>query len=184
MSSKTSSPYTEDWLPIKGIVNGMIELNNNYKVTGVKIAPKNIFILDKASQDFTILSLKSFYDSLDFEFWIISNDKPVDISGYLASLQIQYNQIQDSRIKKLLIQDIEKVNDFMNDNVTDVEYFILFKDKNFDLLQKRLRTVIMGLSNAGIDSSQVSNADLRAILDGFLNGGKPSENRVVLPNEF
>lgn len=184
MSSKTSSPYTEDWLPVKSIANGMIELNNNYKVTGVKIVPKNIFILDKGSQDHTIVSLKSLYDSLDFEFWIISNDKPVDISSYLASLQIQYNQTQDSRLKKLLIQDIEKANDFMNDMVSDVEYFILFKDKNFDLLQKRLRTVIMGLSSAGIDSNQVSNSDLRAILDGFLNGGMPTENKVVLPNEF
>ena len=71
----------------------------------------------------------------------------------------------------------------MRDNVTDTEYFILFKDKNPDILQKRLRTLILGLSNCGLDSAQTSNADLRMILDNFLNGGMTTTNRTVLPNE-
>lgn len=184
MSSNNSSRYTEDWLPVKGIANGMIETNNKYKVTGVKIKPKNIFILDVQTQNNIIASLKTFYDTLDFEFWLISNDRPVDISSYLATLQIQYNNIQDPRIKKLLIQDIEKANDFMRENVTDIEYFILFKDKNPDMVQKRIRTLILGLSNCGLEASQTSNEDLRVLLDGFLNGGVSVNSKVVLPNEF
>ena len=76
----------------------------------------------------------------------------------------------------------EKANDFMRDNVTDTEYYILFKDKNADMLQKRIRTVILGLSNCGLDSAQVSNSDLRVILDNFLNGGMTTENKAVLPS--
>ena len=183
MNSKmTSSKYTEDWVPVKGIMNGMIDLTNGQKVTGVKIRPRNIFILDQTTQDGIIASLKTFYDTIDFEFWLISADRPVDISSYLATLQIQYNQIGDARIKKLISQDIEKANDFMRNNVTDTEYFILFKDKNVDLLQKRLRTLMLGLSNCGLDSVQASNADLRMILDNFLNGGMTTENKVVMPN--
>ena len=178
----TSSKFTEDWIPVKSIMNGMIELDNNQKVTGVKIRPRNIFILDQITQDNIIASLKTFYDTIDFEFWLISADRPVDISSYLATLQIQYNQVNDPRIKKLISQDIEKANDFMRDNVTDTEYFILFKDKNNDILQKRLRTVMLGLSNCGLDSVQTSNADLRMILDNFLNGGMTTENKVVMPN--
>ena len=186
MNSKTTnnSRYTEDWVPVKNIVNGMIELDNKLKVTGVKIKPRNIFILDKITQDNIIASLKTFYDTLDFEFWLVSADRPVDISNYLATLQILYNQTQDSRIKKLISQDIEKANIFMKDNVTDTEYYILFKDKNPDMLQKRLRTVMLGLSNCGLDSVQTSNADLRVVLDSFLNGGMKTEGKAVLPNEF
>jgi len=185
MSSKTnSSKYTEDWITVKNIANGMIELDNKQKVTGVKIRPRNIFILDKLTQDHVIASLKTFYDTLDFEFWLISADRPVDISSYLANLQILYNQTTDAKIIKLITQDIEKANMFMRDNVTDTEYYILFKDKNVDMLQKRIRTVILGLSNCGLDSTQVSNADLRVILDNFLNGGMTTENKVVLPSEF
>ncbi len=185
MSTKTtnSSKYTEDWIPIKGIANGMIDLDNKMKVTGVKIRPRNIFILEQTVQDNIIASLKSFYDTLDFEFWLISADRPVDITSYLASLQILYNQTADARIKKLISQDIEKANDFMRDNVTDTEFFILFKDKNPDILQKRLRTLMLGLSNCGLDSVQTSNADLRMLLDNFLNGGMTTTNRAVMPNE-
>ena len=186
MSTKTTnnSKYTENWIPVNNIANGMIELDNKMKVTGVKIRPRNIFILDKITQDNIIASLKTFYDTLDFEFWLISADRPVDISGYLASLQVLYNETNDARKRKLINQDIEKANNFMRDNVTDTEYYILFKDKNVDLLQKRIRTVILGLSNCGLDSTQTSNADLRIVLDSFLNGGKTTDNKVVLPSEF
>ena len=183
-SVPNSSKYTENWIPVKNITNGMIELDNNQKVTGVKIKPRNIFILDKITQDNIIASLKTFYDTIDFEFWLISSDRPVDISGYLANLQVLYNQTTDARIRKLINQDIEKANDFMRDNVTDTEYYILFKDRNVDMLQKRVRTVIMGLSNCGLDSTQVSNTDLRTVLDSFLNGGKTTDSKVVLPSEF
>lgn len=183
MSSKTtsSSKYTEDWIPVKNIANGMIELDNKFKVTGVKIKPRNIFILDQMMQDNIIASLKTFYDTLDFEFWLIAADRPVDISNYLATLQVQYNQVGDARLRKLISQDIEKANSFMRDNVTDTEYYILFKDKNPDLLQKRLRTVMLGLTNCGLDSVQTSNADLRVILDNFLNGGMTTDTKVVMP---
>ena len=186
MNSKTmnSSKYTEDWVPVKNITNGMIELDNKQKVTGVKIRPRNIFILDQLTQDNVLASLKTFYDTMDFEFWLISADRPVDISSYLANLQVLYNQTTDAKRIKLINQDIEIANNFMRDNVADTEYYILFKDKNVDMLQKRIRTVILGLSNCGLDSVQVSNADLRIILDNFLNGGMTTESKVVIPNEF
>ena len=44
-----------------------------------------------------------------------------------------------------------------------------------DILQKRIRTVITGLANCGLDSAQTSNEDLSVILDNFLNGGIKSE---------
>ena len=166
-----SSGYTEDWLPVKNISNGMIELDNKLKVTGVKIKPRNIFILESNVRSNIIAMLRTFYDTIDFEFWLISADRPVDISNYLATLQIQYNNEQNPAIKKIISQDIEKANNFMRNNVTDTEYYILFKEKNPDIIQKRIRTLIMGLSNAGLDSVQTSNADLRVLLDSFLNGG-------------
>ncbi len=181
MSSKVSSKYTEDWLPVKSITNGMIELDNKFKVTGVKIRPRNIFILDSLSREHIISQLRVFYDSVDFEFWMISADRPVDISNYLATLQIQYNNEGDPRIKKIISQDIEKANMFMRNNVTDTEYYILFKERDNDRIQKKLRTLMMGLSNSGLDSVQVSNSDLRVILDGFLNAGMMTENKAVLP---
>ena len=177
---KNNSKYTEDWLPIRNIFNGMIVLENKKKVTGVKIRPRNIFILDQSSQDSTLIALKNFYNTIDFEFWLISADRPVDLNNYLARLQLLYNQTSNPAVRKLINQDIDKANDFMNNNITDTEYYILFKEKNDDLIQKRLRTLITGLANSGLEAVQVSNDDLRVILDNFLNSGMTTNFGTVI----
>ncbi len=175
-----TSKYTEDWIPVKGIENGTIVLNNKSRVTGVKIRPRNIFILDPGTQENVIIALKNFYNTVDFDFWLISADRPVDISGYLARLQLLYNQTPSPVIRKLINQDIMKANSFMDNNVTDTEYYILFKEKNLDMIQKKIRTLITGLANCGLDCAQTSNEDLRVILDNFLNGGMKTEFGTVV----
>ena len=179
-NTKSSSKYTEDWIPIKAISNGTILLDNKLKVTGVKIRPRNIFILDQQSQDSALIALKNFYNTIDFEFWLISADRPVDLNNYLARLQLLYNQTPNPAVRKLINQDIEKANNFMNNNITDTEYYILFKEKNDDIIQKRLRTLVTGLANSGLEASQVSNDDLRVILDNFLNGGMTTNFGTVI----
>lgn len=178
--TKNQSKYTEDWIPVRAIENGMIILDNKSRVTGIKIKPRNIFILDQGTQDNVIIGLKNFYNTIDFEFWLISADRPVDISGYLARLQLLYNQTSSPAIRKLINQDIIKANNFMDNNVTDTEYYILFKEKKADMIQKKLRTLISGLANCGLDSTQTSNEDLRTILDNFLNGGVKTEFGTVV----
>lgn len=181
MSKTVSSQYSEDWLPITGIQNGMIICNDRQKVTGVKIAPRNIFILDQQSQDNILISLKNFYNMIDFEFWLVVADRPVDISVYMSQLQLLYNETTSPAIRKVILQDIDKGNTFMNNNIVDTEYFILFKDANEDTLQKRIRLLINGLASCGLNASQVSNDDLRIILENFLNGGVSTEFGTVMP---
>ena len=178
--TKSNSKDTEDWIPIRNISNGMIVLDNKKKVTGVKIRPRNIFILDQGTQDNVLIALKNFYNMIDFEFWLISADRPVDLNNYLARLQLLYNQTPNPAVRKLINQDIDKANDFMNNNITDTEYYILFKEKNDDLIQKRLRTLVTGLANAGLEATQVSNDDLRIILDNFLNSGMTTNFGTVI----
>ena len=178
--TKSNSKYTEDWIPIRNISNGMIVLDNKKKVTGVKIRPRNIFILEQGTQDNVLIALKNFYNMIDFEFWLISADRPVDLNNYLARLQLLYNQTPNPAVRKLINQDIDKANDYMNNNITDTEYYILFKEKNDDLIQKRLRTLVTGLANAGLEATQVSNDDLRIILDNFLNSGMTTNFGTVI----
>ena len=170
--NKTQSKWTEDWINIQSISNGMIILPDQNKVSGVKITPRNIFILDQDEQANVLIALKNFYNLLDFEFWLVVADKPVDITVYLSRLQLLYQTQTDPAIRKLINQDIQKGNNFMHNNVVDTEYFILFKEKNLELVQKKIRTIITGLSQAGLISKQTSNEDLRIILDNFLNGGR------------
>ena len=181
MSRRLNSPYTEDWVPIESIQNGMIVCSDKQKVTGVKIAPRNIFILDAQAQDNVLISLKNFYNMIDFEFWLVVADRPVDISVYMSQLQLLYNETTDPAIRKVIMQDIDKGNTFVNNNIVDTEYYILFKEKNDDILQKRIRLLINGLAGCGLNASQVSNDDLRIIMENFLNGGVSTEFGTVMP---
>ena len=169
MSSKTStSGTTESFVPVKAIINNMIELDNGEKIAGVKIAPKNIFILDDNDQFNVIDRLKDFYNTIDFEFWLI-----------IAQLQMQYNNAKDPVIRKLINEDLSKAQDF-TDDVTDVEFYFLFKEKKPEEIQKKLRRMINGLADAGLSSGQANNEDLRSILDNFLNGGQKTTFGTVM----
>lgn len=176
--------YSEDWVPIKNIMNGMIQLDNGYYVTGIKIQPKNIFILDEGERNNVLFNLQNFYNMIDFEFWLMVADRPVDINVYLSQLQLLYQRTNDGAIRKIIMQDINKANAFMGAeyNVVDTEYFILFKEKKLEIIQKRLHNLISGLANATINSVQVSNVDLRMILDNFLNGGMTTTFGTVMTN--
>ena len=172
MSSKTkSNGTTESFVPVRTIINNMIELDTGEKVAGVKISPKNIFIMEENDQFLVIDRLKDFYNTLDFEFWLVIADRHVDISVYIAQLQMAYNNAKDPIIRKLINEDLRKANDF-TDEVSDVEFYFLFKERNMEIIQKKLRLMINGLASAGLSSSQATNDDLRSILDNFLNGGE------------
>ena len=147
MAKTQKSKYTVDDIPVKDIMNGIIVLDNGLRVTGVKIEPRNIFILDQQIQDAIIANLKTFYNMIDYEFWLIVADKPVDISGYLAQLEVLYQNTSDPARRKIINDDLEKANLFMNNSVVDTEYYLLFKEKNPDVISKRIRSLIDGFRN-------------------------------------
>lgn len=178
VAKEIKSKYTD--VPVKDISNGVIVLDNNQKVTGVKIMPRNIFILEQSVQDAIIMNLKNVYNAIDYEFWIVVADRPVDINVYLSQLQLLYNQTNDTKRRKLIMEDISKANLFTQNSVVDTEYFLLFKDKNNDVLQKRIRNLINNFASAGLTAFQTNNDDLRMILDNFLNGGQTTNFGTVL----
>lgn len=171
------SKYTD--IPVQDISNGMILLDNKLKVSGVKIMPRNIFILDPATQNAIIANLKTVYNVIDYEFWIIAADRPVDISVYLSELQVLYNSTVSPVQRKLISEDMEKANMFITNSVVDTEYYLLFKHKDTDVIHKRIRNLINNFASAGLTAFQTSNDDLRMILDNFLNGGQTTEFGTV-----
>ncbi len=184
MAKNKISKYTEDWVPIKQIMNGMIQLDSGEYVTGVKIAPRNIFMLEQSMQDNIIYNLRNFYNTINYEFWLIVADRPVDINVYLSQLQILYNNAPSNTMRKLIRQDINKANMFMSAeyNVVDTEYYILFKERKMEIIQKKLHNIISNLSTCGLNSTQVSNNDLRMIIDNFFNGGNATTLGTVMPS--
>lgn len=180
MQKKQNSKYTSSFVPIQNITNGMIVLDNGDKVTGIKIMPRNIFILDQSMQDAIITNLRNTYNTIDYEFWLVVADRPVDINVYLSQLQLLYNSVNDQSRRKLIMEDIDKANMFMDNNIVDTEYYLLFKEKSTEVANKKIRQLIMNFANAGLNSQQTTNDDLRIVLDNFLNGGVSTTFGTVL----
>ena len=178
---KSASGYTEDWLPIRGIQNNMIITRDNVKVTGVKITPRNIFILDRGTQENILLALRNFYNTIDYEFWLVVADRPVDISVYMSQMQLLLNDTHSPAVRKLNMQDIDKGEKFIRNNVVDTEYYFLFRGKDPDLLMKRVRQMINGLATCGLNASLISNSDLKLVMENFLNGGNTTQFGTVMP---
>ena len=182
MASQTNqkSKYTEDMMPVKDISNNCILLDSKEKVTGVKIMPKNIFIMGADVMNSIISNLKVVYNLIDYEFWIISADRPVDLSVYMSQLELAYQNENDPVRKKLIMQDIKKVELFQKQDVVDTEFYLLFKEKNDEVIQKRVRNLINNFANAGLATRQVSNEDLRVLLDNFFNAGQGTRFGTVM----
>lgn len=184
-----SSKYTEDWLPIKKIQGGFITvpgkpLEGDQIVTGVRIEPKNIFIADQETQDITINSIRNFYNTLDFEFWLVCCDRPVDINLYRSELEIMYNEAPTQQVRKLILQDLNKIEKFMGPeiNAVDTEFYLLFKDgeKNKERIQKRIHNILAGFAGAGLNARQLTDDDIRVLLDSFFNDSKRTEFGTVM----
>ena len=174
-----NSASTENWITVKEINNNVIVLDNKKLVSGIKVLPKNIFIMDEMSQIRVIDELRKFYNQIDFEFWLIVADRPTNIDLYISQLELQLNNVNKPAIRKLLVDDIAKADNFVQNDVVDTEYFILFKADTSDEVTKNIRGLISNLAQSGLIGTQVSNEDLRMLLDNFLNGGKTFTERTV-----
>lgn len=179
-NNKNASPYTENWVRIRSIKNGIITLPNKEMVAGVKVEPRNIFILDQIQQDNILNALKNCYNTFNFEWWLIAADRPVDISVYVSQLELMLNQPLDPARRKIVMQDIDKAQMFINNQVVDTEYYVLFKEKNMDLLQQKLRDIINGFASCSLAASPTSDDEMRLILDNFLNGGVRTDFGTVV----
>ena len=179
--AKSNAAFTENWVKVKSIKNGIITLPNKDMVTGVKIEPRNIFILEGIQQDNIINALRNCYNTFNFEFWLIAADRPVDISVYTSQLELLLNDDSVDQIrKKMIMQDLDKADMFINNQVVDTEYYLLFKESRMDLLQDKLRAMVNGLASCSLLATPTTDDDLRVLLDGFLNGGVRSDFGTVV----
>ena len=175
-----NSAFTENWVKIRSIKNGIITLPNKDMITGVKIEPKNIFILDQIQQDNIINALRNCYNTFNFEFWLIAADRPVDISVYTSQLELLLNEPLSQVRRKMIMQDLEKADMFINNQVVDTEYYLLFKESRMEVLQDKLRSMVNGLASCSLLATPTTDDDLRIILDNFLNGGVRTDFGTVV----
>ena len=98
MAQGSKNRPAEAWLPVRNITSGMIVLDNNEKVTGVKITPKNI----RANSSTKAINISSFGkrpDDVQLINMEIINDWGYDEREYITEKEAsEYSQILMQRI--------------------------------------------------------------------------------------
>ena len=59
--------------------------------------------MDQQSQNRIVDQLRTFYNLIETEFWLIVADRPVDINVYLAQLKLLFNSTQKTFLHPLLL---------------------------------------------------------------------------------
>jgi hypothetical protein len=95
---------------------------------------------------------------------------------YQTELQLLFNKTNNQKLRKIITEDLNKTEFFIDNNVVDNEYFLLFKEKDPEKMQKKVRNLINGFATAGLISSQTNDSDMRMLIDNFLNGGRKFES--------
>ena len=162
------------WATVRQITSGVIVLNSGELVSGVKVIPRNIFIMQQDDTNAIIYALSKFYDSIDFDYWLIIGDKPVGLTDYFNSVQNIYNNNSSDHVRAIARDDIAKANKYVSGDygVSDTEYFLLFKEKSIQGVQDKISKIISGIKDCELDAVQVSNDELRLVMDTFLSNGK------------
>ena len=111
-------------------------------------------------------------------------DRPVDINLYKSQLEIMYSEATSQQQRKLITEDLRKVDKFIGPeiNAVDTEFYILFKApvKQTELIQKRIGNMISGLASAGLNSRQITEEDIRVLLDSIFNDSERVEFGTVM----
>lgn len=162
-----------DWLPIKKIENGMIELKDKTKIKGFMLDAKNIHILNNQNQTREVMSIKNAYNQINFPFYEYVIHKEVDLRGYTARLMSKMNELDndDYHLRKMYETDLEKVN-YFSQHVKDVLFFITVQDKDLAKLNQKLESLQMGYSSTGVHLTPLKNEDLRLLINHIFNNGK------------
>lgn len=102
--SGVSAASTQDHLPIAGIQDSAVIMNDGSLRAVLKIEPTNFELKSENEQDAIIYSYQAFLNSLNFPIQIIIQSKKLDLEQYLVRLQDSGKDIS-SELLRLQLRD-------------------------------------------------------------------------------
>ena len=117
---------TQDHLPLAGIQDGIVIMNDGSLRAVLKVEPVNFELKSEEEQNAIIYSYQSFLNSLDFSIQILIQSKKLDLERYLAKME---EKIKDTPSELLRIQ-IEDYTGFVRRlisvaNIMSKKFFVI-----------------------------------------------------------
>ena len=185
---------SQKFVPIKNIRNGIVELDDGSLRALIETDSVNLSLKDEGSQESIITQFQNLLNTLDFSIQIYCQSRRVNIDGYLEKLSNRAGIEKNNLIKLQILEYIEYIKTFTNDNnimkkrfIVVVPYvpaivggsgdpLILF-NKNVSQLQERVDVVISGLGRCEIKGSLLSSEEA---IDVYYKLFNPNEDSKVI----
>ena len=117
---------TQDFVPIKEIRNGVIELTSGEVRAIVLANPINLSLKTEEEQQAVLANFMSFLNSLDFSTQISIQSRRLDITEYLLKLEKRYEVQTEPLLKIQTRQYIEFIREFTENNeIMTKDFFVI-----------------------------------------------------------
>ncbi|MGI9118108.1 MAG: hypothetical protein ACR2IQ_00990 [Minisyncoccia bacterium] len=117
---------TQDFVPIKEIRNGVIELTSGEVRAIILANPINLSLKTEDEQQAILANFMSFLNSLDFSTQISIQSRRLDITEYLLKLEKRYELQTEPLLKIQTRQYIEFIRDFTENNeIMTKDFFVV-----------------------------------------------------------
>lgn len=102
--AKNTAPSTQEHLPIAGIQDGVVIMNDASVRAIIKVEPINFELKSETEQNAIIYSYQAFLNSLEFPVQIVIHSKKLDLERYLLRLE-QDKKVVTNELLRIQIED-------------------------------------------------------------------------------
>lgn len=151
---------TLDWCDIEKVTDEGIFIGKGGKiqVKGIKLAPKNIFMMSSKDRVDLINNLRSCFNRLNFKVFFSYVFIPVNIEEAKANIYEQMKYEKSKKIQQLLQNDYNKLVSF-KDDFLEIEFHLYVRESNPKFLEKNYFALKKEFMATGLFDSELNKGD-------------------------
>ena len=189
-----SKASTQKFTEVKDISDSFVLFTDSTAVSVVQVNATNFSLQSQIEQESKIASYASFLNSLSFSIQILIRSHKLDISSYLASLEIQSNQAKDQNISlfiknyKSFVEELLKTRTVLDKKfyiiipysplekgITGAQSAVTGKTTDAGLLEisavlrSKTETILTQMKRVGLSAKVLSKEELTSLFHDLYN---------------
>lgn len=173
----------QDWIPIRGIYNEMIETKDQRLIKILSVTAVNTHLMSYAEEREVLEGFESFLKTLDQPIQIARVAEPIDLKDYVFQLRRRYREQENPFKKKMLnsyiayTQQLQENREMIRRNryvIIDEKFTnAVDKEKAIERLKMRANDLKLGIEEMlyqqKLEAYELSNDELKKYLHMFFD---------------
>lgn len=180
---QTPQQSVQEWIPIRGIYNEMIETKDQRLIKVLAVTAVNTHLMSYAEEREVLEGYESFLKTLDKPIQIARVAEPIDLKDYIFQLRRRYREQQNPYKRKMLKSYIEYAKQLQEDRemIRRNRYVVIDekftnaadKEKAIERLKMRTNDLKLGIEEMlyqqKLEAYELSNNELKKYLHMFFD---------------